>query len=94
MAKKKTKLQRLVRRWEKAQPYLLDALVIRTAAHLSSVSDVPTSVMDALDALGREDGRYYATHVSVVLRFLRELLQLEQLVPAGRRDPSPIVMAA
>jgi hypothetical protein len=79
MAKNRTKLQALVRRWEKARPYTLEALVIRTAAYLSGVRDVPKGVISALDSLGAEDGKYLATYVSEVTTFLRELEQLEKL---------------
>ncbi len=80
MAKeKKTKLAALVREWERIQPYTLESLVIRTAAHLSGVRDVPKGVLNCLDALGRDDSRYLATQVDEVLRFLRELLLMEQM---------------
>jgi hypothetical protein len=91
MAKKqKTKLAALVREWERAKPYTLQALVIRTAAYLTRVRDVPRGVIASLDALGSDDGKYLATYVDEVLRFLRELETLEriQIRSGGNSIPS------
>lgn len=77
--KNRTKLTSLVLDWEKATPYMLEALVIRTAVFLSAVQDVPKGVLQALDSLGRGDDHLVATNISEILTFLRRLQSLEDM---------------
>lgn len=80
MAKqKRIRLATLVSKWERAKPYTLNALVIRTAAFLSGVRETPASVISALDRLGLDDNRRLGADVHEVLTYLRSLEQLDRL---------------
>lgn len=75
----------LIRDWEREKSYNeVGNLVVKTAALLSRVNDVPANVLHALDNVLSYDVVVSASSIYQVVHYLRELQNLDNLISANR----------
>ena len=79
MAHADKKLKELLKDWSEVKNYQTRTLSLRTSVYLARVNDVPAPVMEALDRMLSCDCDNSATTIQTVVRYLRDLRQLDRL---------------
>lgn len=79
MAHADKKLKELLKDWSNLDRYGYRTMAFRTTVYLAKVNDVPQAVMEALNKLTDLEFEGYATSIQTVVRYLRDLRQLDRL---------------